>query len=264
MSEDLDEEFAGIKYLDDFHEISYLDEALNEVSKIQNSLQATINQIQKLSAKHDASAKSFFFELTTPGMHHNNCSSAASKSDYLTWNIYNMIDETCQKHCLNLPQKHHNMHKINDDSTCSSSAIDIINHVLESSDDLEPTIVRVDGEKSNQQISIDDGAAGDGNISLFRTRSELMQTYNKIRMKTIKTKREIESALVIIDRSIAQYKCRAKESGNYFWIMKSSKKCPSIEGIVSKRCVSTASCKIKRKPSVLIALQRPASTSVIL
>lgn len=183
----------GFEYSEFCDEVKILDRALDEATRIQSSLQSSMNHILELTAKHGATSTGSFLVKFTPGSHkiitQRNCKTEWTERHVLTCKIYNLIDEKCRKHNFNIPQKRRNhnvVQKINDDSTRSSSGVDIINHGLQSYQDF------VGGEKSKNQIDID--------IPLFRTRSELLRNYNQISIKTIKIRRELESTLLIIEK----------------------------------------------------------------
>ena len=96
-----------------------------------------------------------------------------------------------------------------------------------------------------------------------RKPSEYSKSYNIIKLQTIKMRREMERALVILERASSLSNSRALQMKNYFvfkigesTVQKSSHR----ELNLTRRSVSTASCKVTTIDSrKSLKVKRPAS-----
>lgn len=278
-----DDIFEGIE-IDSImsEEIIHLDRALEESKKIQSSLESSINHVEKLKSKHEASAQSYFYNFTTSKKLSHSC----VRAEYLMFSIYDIhLSNLCQKLDFYSPQHHqrnssfsssplHHNHRpkvrkihfatTTTPSTCSSSAqstssTELINQLGEDS-------IFDEKYRPMRRLRASNGH-GDGPDSGYRTHKDLLRIYNRAKTDRIKGKREIEGALMSLDKALAISTNRAQESRNYAWFqekMRTPIKRNLFAMMAARRSISTSLCRVRPHHSTPIhIMKRPLSTSVI-
>jgi hypothetical protein len=221
-------------------EIVHLDVALEKSKKIQSSLEATINQIEKLKSKYEESANSYFYNFTPSKKLTRDC----ARAEYLLYSIYDIhLTKLCQRMDLYSPQRHQKFRRLTYvPSSCSSSPSTSSTEHLLIEDDLD------ENAEDKKRIG-------------YRSHKEVLRIYNKMKTEKIKSNREIQGALMSLDRAMGLSTNRATEAQNYVW-MKETMKTPKRSTPLSyRRSISTAICRIKH--STPIQIKRPLSSSVI-
>lgn len=260
------------EFLINFHvkpsqEVLQLDIAIQETQRIQSDLEQILRNIKRLSVKFKTpSAREYFSFFEAPD--ERKC----ENGDHLTWNYCSLINEQSHNDDSNLPQNHQQTCEeiTNDDynpTTTSSFFNKIINHN-------QNFMIAMENNKNNKQLSAPTSIQfhaiscmsccnGVDSKNCPRKLSEHSKSYNIIKLQTIKIKREMERALLILERTSTLSNTRALEMNNYFvlkivepTVQKSSQR----ELHLTRRSISTASCKVKAIDSRRsLKVKRPAS-----
>ena len=202
----IDFESAFDEIVFELGEIPLLEKALEETSKLKDELDSTLNFLQTLSEKYLKPPTNYLRNITPEG-------TSWTKSEYLPWNVDALINEQCQKHDSNLPQQHHKVQEINDDSSSpkpSAELSETINHQTEEREDSEFEGADEDEKSSDQQS---DGENGE----IHRSPSEVSNAYSKLHYEQINIRYQIQSALIIVNRLTNVSESRAIASRNYFF-----------------------------------------------
>lgn len=246
-------DFEAVTDFGKSEEIPFLDQALNMSSEIMEELQSTINYLRKLSFKYGAPSVDDLNNFT-PG-------NIWTEPEHLTCNDA-LINEKRQEHDLNLPQQHHKVQEINDDSSSSDSSTPssrIINH---------PEV------KQGSEFNLDKGAGGDRKSLNQQTESSDADegcvesptsldylTMSKLKTDVIKTKHEIQSAIAEVQWTESRCKLRALRCNNYLFIKTSTRKTETLskEIRLSHQTISSVSRKISKSSIGVEQAKRPST-----
>jgi hypothetical protein len=233
-------------------ELKCLDKAIEESKKIQSLLEASSIQIEKLSSRNEAASNNYFYNLTPSKRLTHSC----VKAEYEIFSLYNTHLSYILRQKLEIcsPQRHRRVRKISYASLSSSSS---------------------PSASSNEHINqIEDPNFDDEDKCLTgvsrpmfgcRTRKDFLKTYNRTKTERIKCKREMEAALISLEKSLSLSSERAREAKNYNWFREGPRR---KRGDLSasllchaRRSISSSMCRIKT--STPIHSKRPMSSSVI-
>ena len=238
---DFDSEEAFEEIFFELDEIPLIEKALEETSKLKDELDSTLKYVQTLSAKYLKTPTDYLRNITPEG-------TSWTKSEYLPWNVDAVINEQCQKHDSNLPQQHHKVQEINDDSSSpepSAELSGIINHQTEVSKDSEFEGADEDEKSSDQQP---DGE----NDGIHRSLSEVSNIYSKLHYEQINIRYQIQSALIIVNRITNVSRSRAIASRNYLFKKEAPRyKIPVKEVKFYRRTLSSSSSQSKKSVKFL-------------
>lgn len=249
MTDELAELFSNFE-LPPSEELKCLDKALEESKKIQSLLEASSIQIEKLSTKNEAASNNYFYNLTPSKRLSHSC----VKAEYEIFSLYNTHLSYILRQKLEIcsPQRHRRIRKITYASLSSSSS---------------PSASCSSNEHINQ---IEDPNFDDEEKCLTgstrpmfgcRTRKDYIKTYNRTKTERIKCKREMDAALISLEKSLSLSTDRAREAKNYNWFRERPRRKPEEFLCHARKSISTSMCRIKQ--STPIHTRRPMSSSVI-
>lgn len=252
MTDDLSELLSNFE-LPPSEELKCLDKAIEESKKIQSLLEASSIQIEKLSTRNEAASNNYFYNLTPSKRLSHSC----VKAEYEIFSLYNTHLSYILRQKLEIcsPQRHRRVRKISYASLSSSSS---------------PSASSNEHINQIEDPNFDDDdkcLTGQATRPMFgcRTRKDFLKTYNRTKTERIKCKREMDAALISLEKALNLSSERAREAKNYNWFRERPRR--KREDLSSsllchaRRSISSSLCRIKQ--STPIHSKRPMSSSVI-
>ncbi|KAG5676572.1 hypothetical protein PVAND_006395 [Polypedilum vanderplanki] len=226
-------------------EIMYLDQAIEKSKKIQSSLEASINQIEKLKSKYEGSANNYFYDFVPSKKVSRDC----ARTEYLLYSIYDIhLTKLCQKLDLySSPQR------------CTPPQFKRLTHVS-SSCSSSPSTSSTEYLQTEDETMIDENVE-EKKTTGYRSHREILKIYNKMKTEKIKSDRELSGALISLDKAMTLSTNRANEAKSYVWLKPKLKTPKRNISLNYRRSISTSMCRVKH--STPIQIKRPLSTSVI-
>lgn len=235
-------------------ELKFLDKAIEESKKIQSLLEASSIQIEKLSSKNEAASSNYFYNLTPSKRLSHSC----VKAEYEIFSLYNTHLSYILRQKLEIcsPQRHRRVRKISYASLSSSSS---------PSASSNEHINQIEDPNFDDDEKCLTGQTATRPMFGCRTRKDFLKTYNRTKTERIKCKREMDAALISLEKALGLSAERAREAKNYNWFHERPRRRREELSLSlmwhARKSISTSMCRIKQ--STPIHTKRPMSSSVI-